>query len=115
MATDNSPGNGDEDKTPPRTKAEIETDLAAVRSRLAANVASLVDEVHPQRVKERQIEGVRQWAESEAEGLKLQFVTAEGSLRTARIAAIAAAAAGLVGFVLVVRAIGGRRAKRQAG
>ena len=104
MATENKAAQ----KQPPRTPAEIENDLAAVRSRLAANVASLVDEVHPQRFKERQIESLRSWAGEEAEGLKLQFVTPEGGLRTARIAAIAAAAVGVVGFVLVVRAIGGR-------
>lgn len=104
MATENTAA----PKQPARTPAEIEADLAAVRSRLAANVASLVDEVHPQRFKERQIEGLRSWAEDEASHLKDQFVSADGGLRKARLAAIAAAAVGIVGFVLVVRAIGGR-------
>src|SRR5690606_1162402 len=104
MATENTAAQ----KQPPRTTAEIENDLAAVRSRLAANVASLVDEIHPQRFKERQIESLRNWAEDEAQGFKHQFVTPDGGVRTARVAAIAAAALGVVGFVLVVRAIGRR-------
>lgn len=98
-----------ESKQPPRTTAEIENDLAAVRSRLSANVASLIDEVHPQRIKERQIEGARQWAASEAEDLKLQFVTADGGLRTARLVAIGAAVAGAVGFVVLLKVLGSRR------
>ena len=100
-----------EKETKPRTKAEIENDLAAVRSRLSANVASLIDEVHPQRVKERQIEGIKDFARDEAEHLKLQFVTGEGGLRTARLAAIGAAVAGLAGFVIILSLVGSRRAR----
>lgn len=96
-------------KKPPRTAAEIETDLAAIRSRLSANVASLIDEVHPQRITQRQIEGAKQWASSEAEDLKLQFVTAEGGLRTARVVAIGAAVVGAVGFIVLIKALGSRR------
>lgn len=97
-----------EDKKPPRTTAEIENDLAAIRSRLSANVASLIDEIHPQRIKERQIEGARQWASAEAEDLKLQFVTTDGGLRTGRVVAIGAAVLGVVGFIVLLKVLGSR-------
>ena len=97
---------------PPRTTAQIENDLAAIRSRLAANVAGLIDEIHPQRIKERQIEGAKQFAADEAENLRSQFVTPDGALRLGRIAAVGAAVAGLVGFLVIVKALGGRRAAR---
>ncbi|MFW6598609.1 DUF3618 domain-containing protein [Propionibacteriaceae bacterium Y2011] len=98
----------DEQKKPARTAAEIQSDLAAARSRLAADVAGLIDEVHPNRIKERQIEGVKKLAAAEVDNAKAQFVDAEGRPRIGRIIAIAGAAVGAVAFILVLRALGNR-------
>lgn len=99
----------DAKKEPARTPAEIEGDLAAIRNRLANNVASLVDQVHPQRIKEREVANLKRFVADESENLKLQFVTADGTPRVARLAAIGAAVVGVVGFLVIVKALGSRR------
>lgn len=96
-------------KKPPRSAGEIEADLAAVRSRLAADVAGLIDEVHPRRITERQIAGAKQMLADEVKGIKAQFFHADGSPRTERLVAIGAGLAGFIGFVVIVRALGSRR------
>lgn len=102
----------DAKSAPARTPAEIENELAAIRSRLANNVASLVDQIHPQRIKEREVEHLKARLADGRESVRLQFVTADGAPRTARLAAIGAAVAGLVGFVVIVKALGSRRVRR---
>lgn|GEM_PF-1279779 len=99
----------DEKRAPSRTPAEIENDLAAIRTRLATNVASLVDQVHPQRIKEREVANLKRIVAEGTETVKLQFVTANGTPRVARLAAIGAAVAGLAGFVVIVKVLGARR------
>jgi hypothetical protein len=89
----------------PRTRAQIEADLAATRERLASSIEMLIDQVHPQRVKERQIETAKAFAKAEIDNARSQFVDTNGQLRTARLAAIGGAVAGFVTFVLVVRRI----------
>ena len=90
---------------PTRTTAQIEADLGATRDRLAASVASLIDQVHPNRIKQRQIANVKRLANSELENAKSKIFTARGDLRTGRIAAIAAAVAGVIAFLLIIRGI----------
>jgi hypothetical protein len=87
----------------PRTRAQIEADLAASRERLASSIERLIDQVHPQRVKERQIESAKTFARAELDNVRSQFFFSDGELRTARLAAIGGAVAGFVTFVLVVR------------
>jgi Protein of unknown function (DUF3618) len=90
---------------PNRTPSQIEADLGATRDRLAASVEALIDQVHPNRIKQRQINSVKRFASTELENAKSKIFTARGDLRTGRIAAVAAAAAGIAGFLLIIRAI----------
>jgi Protein of unknown function (DUF3618) len=90
---------------PNRTPSQIEADLGATRDRLAASVEALIDQVHPNRIKQRQINNVKRFANTELENAKSKIFTARGDLRTGRIAAVAAAAAGIAGFLLIIRAI----------
>jgi phosphoribosylformylglycinamidine (FGAM) synthase-like enzyme len=90
---------------PTRTTAQIEADLGATRDRLAASVGALIDQVHPNRIKQRQIANLRRFVNTEVENAKSKIFTARGDLRKGRIAAIAAAIAGIVGFLLIVRSI----------
>lgn len=87
----------------PRTRAQIEADLAATRERLVSSIEQLIDQVHPQRVKERQIQSAKTFARAEIANVRSQFFHSNGELRTSRLAAIGGAVAGFVTFVLVVR------------
>jgi hypothetical protein len=93
------------------SKAQIEADLAATRERLANSIEDLIDQVHPQRVTQRQIESAKSFAKAELDHAKSQFFYANGELRTSRLAAIGGAVAGFVTFVMVMRRIvrGGKR------
>jgi Protein of unknown function (DUF3618) len=97
--------------TDDRTMSQIEADLSATRARLASSVSALIDQVHPNRIKQRQIAGFKQLAGNARENAKSLIFNARGDLRTERIGLLAAWLAGLVGFVLIVRAIG-RRSRR---
>jgi len=90
---------------PTRTQSQIEADLGATRDRLAASVAALIDQVHPNRIKQRQIANVKQFANIELENAKSKIFNARGDLRTNRIVGVGAAVAGVVGFLLIIRAI----------
>jgi phosphoribosylformylglycinamidine (FGAM) synthase-like enzyme len=90
---------------PTRTTGQIEADLGATRDRLAASVEALIDQVHPNRIKQRQIANLKRFANTELENAKLKIFTARGDLRTGRIATIVAAVAGIVGFLLIIRSI----------
>jgi hypothetical protein len=97
--------------TDDRTMSQIEADLSASRARLASSVSALIDQVHPNRIKQRQIAGFKQLAGNARENAKSLIFNARGDLRTERIGVLAGALAGLVGFVLIIRAIG-RRSRR---
>jgi predicted component of type VI protein secretion system len=87
----------------PRTRAQIEADLAASRERIAASIEELIDQVHPQRMKQRQIDSARALAIGELNNVKSQFFYPNGELRTSRLAAIGGGVAGAVTFLIVVR------------
>ncbi|MBO0811225.1 MAG: DUF3618 domain-containing protein [Microlunatus sp.] len=89
----------------PRTRAQIEAELAASRERLASSIEQLIDQVHPQRIKQRQIESAKTLARAEVANVRSQFFHPNGELRATRLAAIGGAVAGFVTFVLVVRRI----------
>jgi hypothetical protein len=97
--------------TDDRTMPQIEADLSATRARLAASVSALIDQVHPNRIKQRQVAEFKQLAGTARENAKSLLFNARGDLRTERIGILAGAVAGLVAFVLIVRAIG-RRSRR---
>ena len=71
---------------PTRTPSQIEADLGATRDRLAASVEALIDQVHPNRIKQRQIANVKRFANTELENAKSKVFNARGDLRTGRVA-----------------------------
>ena len=97
--------------TDDRTTPQIEADLSATRARLAASVSTLIDQVHPNRIKQRQIAQFKLLGNNAKENAKSLMFNARGDLRRERIGVLAGALAGLVSFVLIIRAIG-RRARR---
>jgi hypothetical protein len=90
---------------PNRTPSQIEADLGATRDRLTASVESLIDQIHPNRIKQRQIANVKRFANAEIENAKSKVFTARGDLRIGRVAVVAAAVAGIAGFLLIMRSI----------
>jgi hypothetical protein len=87
--------------------------MAATRDRITASVEELIDQVHPQRIKDRQIESAKAFATAEIDHAKSQVFYPNGDLRTARLVAFGGAVAGFVTFVVVLRRIvrGGKRRK----
>ena len=94
-----------------RTRSQIEADLGASRDRLAASVEALIDQVHPNRIKQRQVAAFKQMGRNAKENAKSLLFNARGDLRTDRIGVLVGAAAGLIGFILIVRAIARRGRK----
>lgn len=89
--------------------AQIESDLAAVRARLASSVEALVDQVHPSRIKQRQVASLKEFAAGEVDVVKAQVFDHHGDLRTGRLVAAAGAVAGVITFLALVRKIVSRR------
>lgn len=96
---------------PPRTQSQIEADLAATRSRLTSSVETLIDTVHPNRVKQRTIATVKQAARDQAEEARGLVFTARGDLRTKRLIGVAGAIAGAFSFLLILRSLARRSRK----
>ena len=96
--------------TDDRTTSQIEADLSATRARLAASVSALIDQVHPNRIKQRQVAEFRLLGNNARENAKSLLFNARGDLRTHRLTAVGGALAGLVSFVLIIRALS-RRAR----
>lgn len=87
----------------PRSQAQIEADLAATRERLAGSIEELIDQVHPKRVKQRQVAAAKAFLSAEIANAKAQVFYPNGELRSTRLAAVGGAMAGSVTFLLVVR------------
>ena len=94
-----------------RTTSQIEADMSAARARLAGSISALIDQVHPNRIKQRQVAQFRVLGRNAKANAKSLIFNARGDLRTNRLGAVAGGVAGLVSFVLIIRAIG-RRARR---
>lgn len=94
---------------PDRDRDQIEADLAATRDRLVTAVESLIDQVHPQRVKQRQIARAKRFVDVEIENAKSLVYNARGDLRTDRLAVVGGAVAGFVALVAVLRSVARRR------
>ena len=82
--------------------------MTATRHRLAASMETLIDEVHPNRIKQRTIEQAKEWVNTEVETAKSLVFNARGDLRTGRVIVIGAAVVGGIAFVLIVRALARR-------
>ena len=82
--------------------------MTAARHRIANSVESLIDQVHPNRIKQRQIEKVEGFVDTEVETAKSLVFNARGDLRTDRVIIIAAAAVGAIAFVLIIRSLTAR-------
>ena len=95
-----------------RSKSQIEADLGATRDRLTASVETLIDQVHPNRIKQRSIDGAKKFGRAELENAKALIFNARGDLRTDRLVLLAGSGAGFVTFLVVIRAIV-RRARRR--
>ena len=74
---------------PTRTPSQIEADLGATRDRLAASVEALIDQVHPNRIKQRQIANVKHFANTELEAPNLRSSMPVAIFARFRIAVIA--------------------------
>ncbi len=95
-----------------RTRSQIEADLGATRDRLTASLESLIDQVHPNRIKQREIGKLKQAARNAAENAKSLVFNARGDLRRERVIAVGGGAVGLTTFLIIVRAIARRRSAR---
>lgn len=94
-----------------RSKSQIEADLGATRDRLTTSIEDLIDQVHPNRIKQREIGNAKRFAQFELENAKALVFNARGDLRTNRMLAMAGAGAGFVTVLVVLRAIV-RRSRR---
>jgi 3-ketoacyl-CoA synthase len=82
-----------QDKPAPRTRAQLEADLDAARDRLTGNLEDLIDRVHPNRIKQREIDKVKTLAQTEFDSAKSQVINPDGSPRLDRLLLIGGAAA----------------------
>lgn len=99
----------DKSSQPTRSASQIESDLDATRQRLTSSVESLIDQVHPNRIKQRGIARLKMVAAEYTEKAKSLVFNARGDLRTNRLAAVGG---GLAGFVTLLVVIGRVRGKK---
>ena len=95
-----------------RDSDQIQADVGATRDRLVGAVEALVERVHPQRIKQREVDGARRLAHDELENLKSLVFTARGDLRADRLAKVGGAVAGTLSLLLVLRSVVRRRRLR---
>lgn len=93
------------DQSSPRSRAQIEADLAATRARLSVALEDLIDQVHPAKVKQRQVANLKALVSSEVGAAKSHFKTVTGGWRLDRIAMIGGSVMGAVVLVVVLRGI----------
>ncbi len=94
---------------PTRSASQIESDLDATRQRLTSSVESLIDQVHPNRIKQRGIARLKTVAAEYTEKAKSLVFNARGDLRTNRVAAVGGGLAGFVTLLVVVGRIRGKK------
>jgi len=102
------------DKAPTRTKTQIEADLKVARDRLGDSVEDLINQVHPNRLKQRQIAKLKNLATAELDNAKSQVINPDGSPRTDRLVIIGGAVAGLITFLVVVRTLVNKAKRRSS-
>ncbi len=94
-----------ESTQPTRTPEQIEADLAAARLRIAHSAEEFIDQVHPSRIKQRQVDNVKQFVGNEVDAAKALVYNAKGDLRTERLIAIAGAVVGGLVFLGIIRGL----------
>lgn len=99
----------DKKSQPTRSEGQIQADLEATRQRLTLSVETLIDQVHPNRVKQRGVARLKLLAAEYTEKAKGLVFNARGDLRTNRVATAAGALAGFLTLVVVTRRIRSRR------
>jgi hypothetical protein len=98
-------------RTGKRSAAQIEADLEAARTRLSSSIEELIDQVHPQRVKQRLLGRVHDLVQEKKEQARSLVIDEYGDVRTTRLALVGGGVAGFVGFVAAIKAVL-RRGKR---
>lgn len=94
-----------ESTQPTRTPEQIEADLAAARLRLTNSAEEFIDQVHPTRIKQRQLDSLKQFVGNEVDAAKALVFNARGDLRTDRVLAIAGAVVGGLVFLGIIRGL----------
>ena len=93
------------EQTSKRSRSQIEADLAATRARLSIGLEDLIDQIHPSKVKQRQVSNVKTLLQGEFDNAKSQFKTVSGEWRVDRIAMIGGSVVGAVVLIAVLRGI----------
>ncbi|WP_028707396.1 DUF3618 domain-containing protein [Propionicicella superfundia] len=110
-------------KVPPKTKEQLQADVAAIRARLSGNVESLIGQVHPKSIANRAVNDARDLLDAEATSARRKldeavstvrgfvgpkvddaadFVKDEHGWRTDRLMLLGGVLAGLVTLVLPI-------------
>lgn len=87
-----------------RSQDQIANDIAAARSRVTSGIEELIDQVHPTRVKQRSVAGVKHFVSGEYESAMGQ-VKDEFGWRWDRVAVIGGAVVGGIVCIAVLRGI----------
>lgn len=100
---------------PTRSASQIEADLNATRQRLTVTVEALIDQVHPNRVKQRGRARLKAVATEYGDKAKSLVFNARGDLRRERLAAAGGGLAGFAALLITLRAVLRRiRSRRSA-
>jgi uncharacterized membrane-anchored protein YhcB (DUF1043 family) len=94
-----------------RTLADIQADIDRAQRQIEDTLASLIDSVHPKAIAHRTIEDAKSFAGDQLSSAKAQ-VRDQYGWRLDRLALVAGAVVGVVTFLVAVRALGNRSAKR---
>ena len=77
--------------------------MTATRQRLTASLETLIDEVHPKRIKDRQVSRLKLMTAQAKENAKSLVFNARGDLRRDRLIAVGGGAAGFITFLVILR------------
>ena len=99
----------DKSSQPTRSASQIEADLNARRERLTSSVEILIDQVHPNRIKQRTTERLKLLVGEYTEKAKGLVFNARGDLRKERLAAVGGGLAGFVTLVTLLRRLRSRK------
>ncbi len=91
-----APADRTADRRADRTADEIAADIAETRNRLAGTIDHLVYRAHPKTIAKRQVQTT-----------KAQFVNADGSPNTEKLAKLAGIALGVIATIIVIRKLVG--------
>ena len=97
-----------------RSAAQIEADMNATRQRLTVTVEALIDQVHPNRVKQRGTARVKAVAAEYGDKAKSLVFNARGDLRRDRLTAVGGGLAGFLALLVTFRAVLRRIRRRKS-